>query len=112
MLQFVSLVCLTIVQDDEKPQWADDIDITDIIGEQGEAEETPSKKKRKKKGKENASNEDDFGAVDVEQMDAEITRDWDWEEAHFDGTEESRKRLIDKYMDEIYGLEFNDMASY
>jgi protein KRI1 len=43
-------------------------------------------------------------------MDAEITRDWDWEESNFDGTEESRKRLIDKYMDEIYGLEFNDMV--
>ncbi|PVF96620.1 Krr1-domain-containing protein [Serendipita vermifera] len=98
------------VQDDEKPQWADDIDITDIIGEEEVVEETSSKKKRKRKGKGDNSKEDNFGAVDMEQMDADIERDWDWEEANFDGTEDSRKRLIDKYMDEIYGLEFNDMV--
>lgn len=44
-------------------------------------------------------------------MDAEIERDWEFERAQWDGTEESRKLLMDKYMDEVYGLEFNDMVS-
>jgi len=54
--------------------------------------------------------ESNFGAVEEEFMDADVERDWEFEKAQWDGTEESRKRLMDKYMDEVYGLEFNDMV--
>jgi protein KRI1 len=45
-------------------------------------------------------------------MDADVERpaaEEDDEEA-WDGTEEMRKRVLEKYMDEIYGLDFNDMV--
>jgi protein KRI1 len=47
--------------------------------------------------------------VDVNAMDADAERvdDDEW-----DGTEEMRKRKLDEYMDEIYGLDFNDMVSH
>lgn len=43
-------------------------------------------------------------------MDADVEHDWEWEKAQWDGTEESRKRLVQKYMDEVYALDFNDMV--
>lgn len=33
------------------------------------------------------------------------------DEEEWDGTEEMRKRKLDEYMDELYGLEFNDIVS-
>lgn len=51
-----------------------------------------------------------YGEVDEDLMDAEVAHSWETEEAQWDGTEESRKRLMDKYMDEVYGLDFNDMV--
>ncbi|KIK69016.1 hypothetical protein GYMLUDRAFT_35057 [Collybiopsis luxurians FD-317 M1] len=91
--------------DDEesKPTWDDDIDIGDI-GEFVEAE-TKSKKKKKKKNKDEAV--DDSG-VDVDAMDADAEKVFDDEE--WDGTEEMRKRKIEEYMDDVYGLDFNDMV--
>lgn len=96
-------------QDDDKPHWDDDIEIDDIIGE-GNADEAMPNKKRKRKEKEAAS-QPGYGEIDEDLMDAEVAHSWDIEEAQWDGTEESRKRLMDKYMDEVYGLEFNDMVS-
>ncbi|KAG8816368.1 hypothetical protein FRC19_000412 [Serendipita sp. 401] len=95
------------VEDDEKPQWADDIDIADIVDSSEIIEETST---RKQKSKKKATEQADYDAVDEDQMDADVEHDWNWEEANWDGTDESRKRLVDKYMDEVYGLEFNDMV--
>jgi protein KRI1 len=66
------------------------------------------KKKRKAKDVEVQAN---YGEVDEDLMDAEVAHSLEAEEAQWDGSEESRKRLMDKYMDEIYGLDFNDMVS-
>ena len=86
-------------QDDDKPQWADEIDITDLVPNF----ETEPSNKRAKKVKKREDTEDGFGAIDVDQMDANIDEGWD-------GTEEMRKRMLDRYMDEIYELDFNDMV--
>jgi protein KRI1 len=32
------------------------------------------------------------------------------DEEEWDGTEEMRKRVLEKYMDEMYDLDFNDMV--
>ena len=32
-------------------------------------------------------------------------------EEEWDGTEEMRKKVLNKYMDEIYGMDFNDVVS-
>jgi protein KRI1 len=89
--------------DEDKPDWDDDIDIDDIIPlhTEGFADQKGKKKKRKKK--ETKEEEDE---VDVDAMDADITQP----EEEWDGTEEMRKRKLDEYMDELYGLEFNDMV--
>lgn len=90
----------------DKPDWEDDIDIGDIPISDDDAVGTSkkTKKKKKKKGKEPAEDE----GVDMDAMDAEVERIQDDEE--WDGTEEMRKRKLDEYMDEIYGLDFNDMV--
>ncbi|THV06167.1 hypothetical protein K435DRAFT_849267 [Dendrothele bispora CBS 962.96] len=90
--------------DDEKPTWDDDIDIGDIVPD--ENPETSSKKEKKKKKKDKDVSQDD--GVDVDDMDADVQRMDDDEE--WDGTEEMRKRKMEEYMDEIYGLDFNDMV--
>jgi protein KRI1 len=41
-------------------------------------------------------------------MDADVERVEDDEE--WDGTEEMRKRKLDEHMNDIYGLDFNDMV--
>jgi protein KRI1 len=92
---------------DDKPQWDDDIDIGDIMSDTTE-DQVMSNKKKKKKKKDKAPVEEDEG-VDVDAMDADVQRGTDEEE--WDGTEEMRKRKLDEYMDEIYGLDFNDMVS-
>lgn len=49
--------------------------------------------------------------VDPEEMDADVERPPTLEdEEEWDGTEEMRKRKLEEYMDEIYGLDFNDMV--
>lgn len=90
--------------EEEKPQWNDDIDIADIVPDH--VEETDRKKKKKKKKV--TGTRDGEGGVDVEDMDVDVYRAEDEEE--WDGTEEMRKRKLDEYMDELYGMEFNDMV--
>ncbi|THG93416.1 hypothetical protein EW026_g7817 [Hermanssonia centrifuga] len=90
---------------DEKPQWDDDIDVTDIVHEEAESSEKKKKKKKKKKGGDEGVDE---SGVNVDEMDADVEMAVDEEE--WDGTEEMRKRKLDEYMDEIYGLDFNDMV--
>ena len=96
---------------DEKPQWDVDIGIGDILAEDEDAlgmskNQTMKKKKKKKKTKDDEENE----GVDVDAMDADVAPPGNDEE--WDGTEEMRKRKLDEYLDEIYGLDFNDMASF
>src|ERR1700734_358232 len=91
---------------DEKPQKVYDIDIEDIVSEEEATISNKKQKKKKKKGKK--SNEEEEG-VDVDAMDADVERMDDDDE--WDGTEEMRKRKLDEYMDEIYGLDFNDMVN-
>ncbi|KAH9915495.1 KRI1-like family C-terminal-domain-containing protein [Fomitopsis serialis] len=95
--------------DDEKPTW-DDIDITDIAppddDEDGAQASSSKKKKKKKKKDEDVADE---GGVDIDEMDAAVERA-PADEEEWDGTEETRKRVLEKYMDELYGLEFNDMV--
>ena len=94
--------------DEEKPTWDDDIDITDIVPSEANAD---TKKKKKKKKKKSDDDDMDDGAVNIDEMDADVEMpamsagDEDW-----DGTEEMRKRVLEKYMDEVYGLDFNDMV--
>jgi protein KRI1 len=89
--------------DDEKPHWDEDIGIDDIIPVQTE----PSQKSTRKKKKKKKDGEGELG-VDIDAMDADVNRQVDDEE--WDGTEEMRKKRLDEYMDEIYGLDFNDMV--
>lgn len=94
----------------KKPTWDDDIDIDDIIGSSNpRAAETSSSKPAKKKKKKKAHEPQSEDGVDIDAMDADVERppsdDEEW-----DGTEEMRKRKLDEYMEEIYGLEFNDLV--
>ncbi|KAF4563110.1 hypothetical protein EYR40_007168 [Pleurotus pulmonarius] len=91
--------------DDEKPHWDNDIDIGDIPLDDEPVASTSQKKKKKKKGKKDADDEADEG-VPMDLMDADVEQD----EEEWDGTEEMRKKKLDEYMDEIYGLEFNDLV--
>ncbi|KAI9063919.1 Krr1-domain-containing protein [Trametes sanguinea] len=94
--------------DEEKPQWDDDIDVGDIVPP--EPEDGESKKKKKKKKKKKDEDAVDEGGVDIDEMDAEVERP-PQDEEEWDGTEEMRKRKLEEYMDEIYGLDFNDMVA-
>ena len=91
---------------DDKPQWDDDIDIGDIMS--GTEEQVMSNKKKKNKKKKGKAPADENEGVDVDAMDADVQHGDDEEE--WDGTEEMRKRKLDEYMNEIYGLDFNDMV--
>ncbi|KAH9949270.1 KRI1-like family C-terminal-domain-containing protein [Amylocystis lapponica] len=96
--------------DEEKPQWDDDIDVADIVlEEEPETPEKKSKKGKKKKKMDNGGAGADAGGVNVDEMDAEVER-MDVDDEEWDGTDEMRKRKLDEYMDELYGLEFNDMV--
>jgi protein KRI1 len=89
--------------DAEKPTWDDDIDITDIVPDADVAGKKKKKdKKKKKKGGDDAKDE----GVDLDAMDADLAPD----DEEWDGTEEMRKRVVARYLDEIAGLEFNDMV--
>ncbi|KAF9047752.1 KRI1-like family C-terminal-domain-containing protein [Panaeolus papilionaceus] len=112
--------------EDGKPVWDDDIDIGDIplvdddevdmpfgmgmdISDDGgpKANDKKDKKKKKKKKK---SGDDDEG-VDIDAMDADVQPTFnDDGEEEWDGTEEMRKRKLNEYMDQIYGMDFNDVV--
>ncbi|KAJ3800296.1 KRI1-like family C-terminal-domain-containing protein [Lentinula aff. detonsa] len=92
--------------EDGKPTWEDDIDIGDIPLLDGLENESQSKKKKKKKIKDR---EDD--GVNIDAMDADVAKVDDADDDdEWDGTEEMRKRKVEEYMDEVYGLDFNDMV--
>lgn len=105
------------IQADGKPVWNDDIDISDILP--ASSSEKKSKKQKKKeerrKAKAAALAAENGDGVDIDAMDAEaapaastsyeIEDDEEW-----DGTEEMRKEKLDEYMNELYGMEFNDIV--
>ncbi|KAG6866685.1 hypothetical protein C0991_000795 [Blastosporella zonata] len=90
--------------DNEKPQWDEDIDIGGFPLD----DDVPTKKQKKKKKKKINEDVEDAG-VDIDAMDADVERAFDDDE-EWDGTEEMRKRKLEEYMDEIYGLDFNDIV--
>ena len=99
---------------DGKPKWDDDIDIGDIdlpdddaVAFHEDSRKSNGEKKKKKK-KKKKDDEDEDGAVDIDAMDAEIQQD----DEEWDGTEEMRKRKLNEYMDEVYGLDFNDIVGF
>jgi len=97
----------------EKPTWDSDIDVDDIIPKEApptSAAKERKKTKKKEKKKRTAGNE--VNAVDVDEMDADVPRAGGstWDEVEWDGTEEMRKRVLDRYLEEINELEFNDMV--
>ncbi|KAF9471233.1 hypothetical protein BDN70DRAFT_998692 [Pholiota conissans] len=96
-----------------KPIWDDDVDIGDIPISDDDAHivydpnpKLSKKEKKKKKKKKDAAGDD---GVDVDAMDADALPQFDDEE-EWDGTEEMRKRKFNEYMDQIYGLDFNDLV--
>ncbi|KAF8756616.1 KRI1-like family [Rhizoctonia solani] len=96
--------------DNQKPTWDDDIDISDLIPEKSEpvSESQAGKKKKRKKRKD--GEEEDIG-VDPDEMDADIERPvQEGDDEEWDGTEDMRKRVLEKYMEEMYDLDFNDMV--
>ncbi|KAG6331753.1 hypothetical protein ID866_7334 [Astraeus odoratus] len=101
----------------EKPAWEDDIDIDDIVS----PSKNPSKedirklkKREKKKAKKKIGESEEEDGVDVDAMDADINEEG-WEsvdDEDWDGTEETRKRKVDQYMDEVVNrLGFNDITA-
>ncbi|KAG8689744.1 hypothetical protein FRC11_000885 [Ceratobasidium sp. 423] len=96
--------------DDQKPTWDDDIDISDLVPKESEpASEAQTGKKKKKKRKHDEDGED--AGVDPDEMDADVEQPEQPEnEEEWDGTEEMRKRVLEKYVDEMYDLDFNDMV--
>jgi protein KRI1 len=97
--------------DDEKPTWDVDIDVGDLVPSRTTAAKE-RKKAKKKERKKRMEDDDDASGVDLDEMDADVPNDGgtNWDEVEWDGTEEMRKRVLDQYMDELYGLEFNDMV--
>lgn len=91
--------------DSEKPTWDDDIDITDIVPPEPEPqlEPGPSKKKRKdkKKKRKDADEEGEEDGVDVDEMDADLPSS---------SKSKLSKKVLDEAMDDVYGLEFNDLV--
>ncbi|KAM0753786.1 Krr1-domain-containing protein [Meredithblackwellia eburnea MCA 4105] len=91
--------------DDFKPEWDDDIDITDIQGledaedveademQVDEEDESSKKKKKKEKGKRKR---------DEEGFPEELL------EAAKAGGDEARKQLLESLMDDYYGLDYED----
>ncbi|KAL1729503.1 KRI1-like family C-terminal-domain-containing protein [Schizophyllum commune] len=96
--------------DEDKPTWDDDIDIGDIPMSDDDAQPVSKKDKKKKKKKKKDEDEDmEADGVDIDAMDADAPPP-DHDDEEWDGTEEMRKRKLDEYMDELYGLDFNDMV--
>ncbi|KAG9122462.1 hypothetical protein FRC07_001139, partial [Ceratobasidium sp. 392] len=98
--------------DGEKPNWDNEIDISDLVASTSKSTadiSAKSGKKKKKKKKDNDQTEAD--GVDPDEMDADVERPAVLEDdEEWDGTEEMRKRKLDEYMDQVYDLDFNDMV--
>jgi protein KRI1 len=99
--------------DGDKPTWDDDIDVDDIVSKEvPNSSAAKEHKKAKKKEKKKRMRDDEENVVDIDEMDADAPKASGsrWDEVEWDGSEETRKRVLDQYMEELYELEFNDMV--
>ena len=90
--------------DEEKPTWDDDINIDDIVpsvASSSKKKGRTDKKKGKKTDEDHSLDEGDKAYGDGDE----------WEDGEWDGTEETRKKKLQEYMDSLLELEFNDMVS-
>ena len=95
----------------EKPVWDDDIDITDIVpDESAEPQKKLSKKQKKKERKRLEKLAEQQGAVEEEDMDADVEQPLLEDDEPWDGTEEMRQRKLKEYMDQVYALDFTEMV--
>ncbi|THH07868.1 hypothetical protein EW145_g3091 [Phellinidium pouzarii] len=95
----------------EKPSWDDDIDITNVIPTAKNDLAGPStSKKKKKKDKKKKNGDADEDGVDIDMMDADFlgVEGNDFEEGA--STSKQKRKELDAHMDDVYGLEFNDMV--
>ena len=95
--------------EDGKPMWDDDVDIGDIAIPDDDFLPNESRKKERKKKKKKKEQSNDAGGVDIDAMDADVELKFEDDE-EWDGTEEMRKRVLKRYMDELDTLDFNDMV--
>jgi protein KRI1 len=95
--------------EDGKPMWDDGIDIGDIAIPDDDVLPNESRKKERKKKKKKTEQSNDDGGVDIDAMDADVELKFEDDE-EWDGTEEMRKRVLMRYMDELDTLDFNDMV--
>ncbi|ORY07854.1 Krr1-domain-containing protein [Basidiobolus meristosporus CBS 931.73] len=93
-------------EDNKKPVFDDDIDISDIVTE--EPVEEPKKGKKNKKGKEPANVEEDDFIMDADYLPGG---------EHFEEAKpkkgkdkKSNKRSMDEYLDDYYQLDYEDMV--
>lgn len=113
-----SPVICPLFQEDGKPVWEDDIDLGDIILPDSNAKPKSKKQKKKeerRKAKAAAAAAENGGeaVVDEGEMDAEMEgpeQSYLDDDEEWDGTEEMRKRKLNEYMDQVYGLDFNDVV--
>lgn len=101
------------LQVDGKPVWNDDIDVSDLVPSEKKSKKQKKKEERRKLKTAATAGDDD--GVDIDAMDADATREtfsgMDVDDEEWDGTEEMRRRKLDEYMDELYGMEFTDIVS-
>ncbi|EJD08084.1 uncharacterized protein FOMMEDRAFT_116527 [Fomitiporia mediterranea MF3/22] len=97
----------------EKPTWDDNIDITDIVPAQPEAgpsslsSTSKNKNKKKDKNKKSKAQDGDYaedGGVDIDEMDADFIN------TNLTSNSKVNPKELDEAMDDVYGLEFNDMV--
>jgi len=93
--------------------WNDDIDISDIVPSERKSKKQKKKEERRKAKARAEAAETNEAAVDEDAMDADAVQPQQSyldDDEEWDGTEEMRKRKLAEYMDEVYGLEFNDVV--
>lgn len=94
----------------EKPEWDDDIDISDIVHSKSSSSKKDKKKAKKKEKKKAESGNAD--GIDVDAMDADILPEDGYDDdEEWDGTEDMRKRVLDTYIENTLSqLDFTDLV--